>query len=91
MLKDGNVWVSTEKERLKARRLIVFNDMLLIAKAKSKKSYHVVTKIESNAILYAGKPSTPLTSSQDGCPSPRSPGGRHLMKKKGSRGSFVCY
>ena len=89
VLRDGNVWVSTEKEKLKARRLVVFNDMLLIAKAKNKKYHQCVIAIDSNSMLYAATPSTPLTNSQDSTQLPRSPGGRHLMRKRSSRGGSL--
>lgn len=63
--------------------------MLLIAKPKNKKHYQCVITIDSNSMLYAATPSTPLTNSQDSVPLPRSPGGRHLMRKRSSKGGSL--
>ena len=60
MFKSGDTWIGLNKDRLKRRRMMVFNDIVIIAKPKSKKQFQVMSVIESSSLLFSGTPSSPV-------------------------------
>jgi len=86
LLKDGTVWISTEKERSKARRLLVLNDLVIIAKPKTKKMHQCVRTIESSSLLFV-----PIMVPTEPTASPKTPDrkGSRILKKRTQSGSLV--